>query len=65
SFFEEKQEARTESLFARVEQFEKKLLVEALVASGGNKSEAARLLNIHESTLRAKMKRYEITRMVS
>ncbi len=65
SFFEDKQEAETVSLFDQVEQFEKKLLTEALLASNGNKSEAARLLNIHESTLRAKMKRYDMTAMVN
>ncbi len=58
SFFEESREEETRSLFERVEQFEKRLLIEALVAAGGNKSQAARLLNIHESTFRAKMKRH-------
>jgi len=65
SFFEDKQEAETVSLFDQVERFEKKLLTEALLAANGNKSEAARLLNIHESTLRAKMKRYDMTAMVN
>lgn len=65
SFFEDRQEAATVSLFDQVEQFEKKLLTEALLAANGNKSEAARLLNIHESTLRAKMKRYDMTAMVN
>ena len=48
------------SLFDRVEEFERKLLVEALLASHGNKSEAARILGIHESTIRTKMKRLAI-----
>ncbi len=61
SFFEEKREEETRSLFERVEQFEKRLLTEALVTAGGNKSQAARLLNIHESTFRAKMKRYGLS----
>ncbi len=61
SFFDEKREEETRSLFERVEQFEKRLLTEALVTAGGNKSQAARLLNIHESTFRAKMKRYGLS----
>ncbi|UCD95439.1 MAG: sigma 54-interacting transcriptional regulator, partial [Candidatus Zixiibacteriota bacterium] len=60
SFFEKNRNDTTNSLFEQVEQFEKQLLVQALITAGGNKSEAARLLSIHESTFRAKMKRYEL-----
>lgn len=60
SFFEHKKDECTSSLFERVEQFERRLLIEALVSSRGNKSEAARSLSIHESTFRAKMKRYRL-----
>jgi tetratricopeptide (TPR) repeat protein len=48
------------SLFDRVEQFERKMIVEALLTAQGNKSEAARILGIHEATIRTKMKRYHI-----
>ncbi|MEE8576014.1 MAG: sigma 54-interacting transcriptional regulator [candidate division Zixibacteria bacterium] len=48
------------SLFERVEQFERELLVEALTAAQGNKCEAARLLGVHEATVRTKLKRYGI-----
>ncbi|MDH3938649.1 MAG: sigma 54-interacting transcriptional regulator, partial [candidate division Zixibacteria bacterium] len=48
------------SLFERVEQFERQLIVEALITAGGNKSEAARMLGIHEATVRTKLKRYDI-----
>jgi transcriptional regulator with PAS, ATPase and Fis domain len=65
TFFEEKRDEKTNSLFEQVEQFEKRLLVEALIAAGGNKSEAARILSIHESTLRAKLKRYSLETMVN
>ncbi len=60
SFFEENSEEETKTLFEKVEAFEKKLLMEALVSSDGNKSNAARMLSIHESTFRAKMKRYSL-----
>jgi DNA-binding NtrC family response regulator len=56
--FDNYREGKTGSLFEQVEKFEKSLLVEALVTAGGNKSEAARMLSIHESTFRAKMKKY-------
>ncbi|MEW6013702.1 MAG: sigma 54-interacting transcriptional regulator [Candidatus Zixiibacteriota bacterium] len=58
SFFDTRREETANSLFEQVEKFEKRLLMEALAAANGNKSEAARILSIHESTLRAKMKRY-------
>jgi transcriptional regulator with PAS, ATPase and Fis domain len=48
------------SLFDQVEQFERKMIVEALLAALGNKSKAARILGIHEATIRTKMKRYHI-----
>jgi DNA-binding NtrC family response regulator len=48
-------------LFERVEQFERQLIMEALLAAGGNKSEAARILGIHEATVRTKLKRYGIS----
>ena len=47
-------------LFDRVEQFERQLITEALLAAGGNKSEAARMLGVHEATVRTKLKRYGI-----
>jgi transcriptional regulator with PAS, ATPase and Fis domain len=53
-------DSQTISLFNQVEQFEQALIRKALRQSNGNKSQAARLLSIHESTLRAKMKRYNI-----
>lgn len=49
------------SLFERVEQFERDLIHQAILATDGNKSEAARLLGIHEATVRTKLKRYGIT----
>jgi DNA-binding NtrC family response regulator/tetratricopeptide (TPR) repeat protein len=49
------------SLFDKVENFERKLITEALLAAGGNKSEAARMLGIHEATVRTKLKRYGIS----
>ena len=48
------------SLFERVEQFERQLIMEALITADGNKSEAARMLGIHEATVRTKLKRYDI-----
>lgn len=53
-------DAQTTSLFSQVEQFERSLILKALKHAGWNKSKAARLLAIHESTLRAKMKRYDL-----
>lgn len=60
SAFDADREVETGDLFNQVEQFERGLILEALIASSWNKSRAARQLKIHESTLRAKMKRYEI-----
>ena len=48
------------TLFERVENFERKIIIEALLAANGNKSEAARMLGIHEATVRTKLKRYDI-----
>ena len=51
----------TGTLFERVEEFERGLLLEALTAARGNKCEAARMLGVHEATVRTKLKRYGIT----
>ena len=48
------------SLFDKVEEFERRLILEAVLAAGGNKCEAARMLGIHEATVRTKLKRYGI-----
>ncbi len=55
------QDAETASLVRQVEQYEKSLIIRALRRADGNKSQAARTLSIHESTLRAKMKRYDLS----
>ena len=65
NFFEDRVDEKAGSLFEMVERFEKRLLREALISSGGNKSEAARMLAIHESTFRAKMKRYSLDAAVN
>jgi len=49
------------TLFEQIEQLERRLIVEALLATRGNRSEAARMLGIHEATVRTKLKRYGIT----
>jgi transcriptional regulator with PAS, ATPase and Fis domain/tetratricopeptide (TPR) repeat protein len=54
----EHKSSATANLFQQVEEFERKLLVEALRAAGGNKSAAARILGVHEATVRTKLKRY-------
>ena len=59
--FAAEQPSVSKDLFARVEQFERKLIIEALLAANGNKSEAARILGIHEATVRTKLKRYNIS----
>ncbi len=46
------------NLFEQVEEFERNLLVQTLRAVGGNKCQAARILGIHEATVRTKIKRY-------
>lgn len=61
SLFAIEKPSMASGLVEQVEAFERKLLVEALVAAGGNKSEAARILGIHEATVRTKLKRYDIS----
>jgi transcriptional regulator with PAS, ATPase and Fis domain len=61
SIFDSDMPATANSLFERVEQFERKIILEALLAAQGNKSEAARMLGIHEATVRMKLKRYGIS----
>ncbi|MEA2030457.1 MAG: sigma 54-interacting transcriptional regulator [candidate division Zixibacteria bacterium] len=61
SIFTVEQPQEEKSLSERVEQFECRLITEALLSSGGNKSEAARMLGIHEATVRTKLKRYDIS----
>ena len=61
SIFAVEQPSSTGSFAEQVEQFERQLLVEALIAANGNKSEAARRLGIHEATVRMKLKRYAIS----
>ena len=51
----------TLELNQRVEEYERKLIIEALTTARGNKSEAARMLGIHEATVRTKLKRYGIS----
>ncbi|NMC43693.1 MAG: sigma 54-interacting transcriptional regulator, partial [candidate division Zixibacteria bacterium] len=57
---QDERDSGTTSLFDQVEQFEKTLILQALRMADWNKSKAARALGIHESTLRAKMKRYDL-----
>jgi transcriptional regulator with PAS, ATPase and Fis domain len=54
-------ESKDDSLTDRVEEFERQLILEALLAAKGNKSQAARMLGIHEATVRTKLKRYGIS----
>ncbi len=54
-------ESKDTSFTERVEEFERQLIMEALLAAKGNKSEAARMLGIHEATVRTKLKRYNIS----
>jgi len=56
--FSEQKSPVAANLFEQVEEFERKLLTEALRAAGGNKSAAARILGVHEATVRTKLKRY-------
>lgn len=60
SIFEREAPAVRGTLFDRVEEFERRLIVEALLAAHGNKCEAARLLGVHEATVRMKLKRYGV-----
>lgn len=48
-------------LKARVESFERSILVEALAKTDGNQAEAARLLAIGRATLHDKLKKYRLT----
>ncbi len=43
-----------------IEEAEKKLILDALRATGGNQTKASRLLGIHRNTLRRKIKKYRI-----
>ncbi len=61
SMFKSDAALEEKSLFDRVEEFERKIIVEALLAAKGNKSEVARMLGIHEATVRTKLKRYDIS----
>ena len=54
-------EVNENSLSDKVEEFERQLILEALLAARGNKSQAARMLGIHEATVRTKLKRYGIS----
>ncbi len=55
-----KKNSKAVSLAEKVEEFEKNLILEALRATAGVKSRAARLLNIPESTLRHKVEAYHL-----
>lgn len=61
SLLSEAIESKDSSLIERVEEFERQLIMEALLAARGNKSHAARMLGIHEATVRTKLKRYNIS----
>jgi len=43
-----------------IEEMEKKLILDALKATGGNQSKAAKILGIHRNTLRRKLEKYDI-----
>ena len=53
-------EKDVESLFSAVEKYEKSLIRNALIRTGGNISGAARELKCHEATIRKKMKKYDL-----
>ncbi|MBN4076454.1 sigma 54-interacting transcriptional regulator, partial [Gemmatimonas aurantiaca] len=59
--FDNEQAIENADLFSRMERFERELIVEALISENWNKSAAARLLDVHEATLRAKMRRLDIS----
>jgi DNA-binding NtrC family response regulator/tetratricopeptide (TPR) repeat protein len=61
SLLSDEYESKDSSLTERVEEFERQLILEALLAAKGNKSHAARMLGIHEATVRTKLKRYGIS----
>jgi transcriptional regulator with GAF, ATPase, and Fis domain len=48
------------SLFRKIDETERRLIIEALTKARGNKAQAARLLNMSRTTLLGKMKRLEI-----
>ena len=48
------------SLCDEVREFVKRKVIKALRQTGGNKSKAAKILGIPETTLRNKMKKYQI-----
>lgn len=50
----------TINLFDKVNAFEKQLIIEALEKSAGNRSEAARILDIGRSTLNYKILKHSI-----
>ncbi len=60
SIFAVSEAKKDKTFFEQVERFERQLITEALLASDGNKSQAARMLGIHEATVRTKLKRYGI-----
>ncbi|MCK4632077.1 MAG: sigma 54-interacting transcriptional regulator [candidate division Zixibacteria bacterium] len=62
SIFAPETEAIERSLFEKVEEFERQLITEAMLAAGGNKSKAARILGVHEATIRTKLKRHQVSR---
>lgn len=51
----------TINLFDRVNAHEKQLIINALIASDGNRAEAARVLGIGRSTLNYKILKHSIT----
>lgn len=61
SIFGVEEPASKGTLFDRVLEFERRLILEALQLAHGNKCEAARMLGVHEATVRTKLKRYGIT----
>ncbi len=61
SLLSDELESNDSSLTERVEEFERQLILEALLAAKGNKSHAARMLGVHEATVRTKLKRYGIS----
>ncbi len=61
TMFKSENVSEEKSLFDKVEEFERKIIVEALLAANGNKSEVARMLGIHEATVRTKLKLYQIS----
>jgi len=48
------------NFYKEVRRFEKELIIQALMRSDGHQLRAARLLNLNPSTLKAKIKKYNI-----